>query len=206
MTTFYIIRHAEKEKGDFYNPLLRHQDEPVSQVGRQNAIRLWSYLCDKQISTIYISAYQRTRQTIEHVAAQSGISPVIDERLNEIDNGCFDGLSEEEIQRLYPEIWKVFIERSADFRFPEGETGEEASQRIASLLEEKQQTHRNENLIFVSHEGWIRLLMCHIMDLPVYRRWDFHYDFCGITEIGYQPLYQSWKLIRFNQKLSMLPT
>ena len=136
MTTFYIIRHAEKEKGDFYNPLLRHQDEPVSQVGRQNAIRLWPYLCNKQISTIYISAYQRTRQTIEHVAAQSGISPVIDERLNEIDNGCFDGLSEEEIQRLYPEIWKVFIERSADFRFPEGETGEEASQRIASLLEE----------------------------------------------------------------------
>lgn len=200
MTTCYIIRHAEKEKGDFYDPHLRHQDEPISQTGRQKAIRLWPYLRDKQISAIYISAYQRTRQTIEHVAAQLGITPVIDERLNEIDNGCFDGLSEEEIQRLYPEIWKAFVERSADFRFPGGETGEEANQRIASLLEEKQQAHMNENLIFVSHEGWIRLLMCHIMDLPVYRRWDFHYDFCGITEITYQPLYQSWKLIRFNQK------
>jgi broad specificity phosphatase PhoE len=205
MTTCYIIRHAEKEIGDFYNPLLRHQDEPISQKGGQDAIRLWSYLCDKEISAIYISAYQRTRQTIEHVAIQSGISPVIDERLNEIDNGCFDGLSDAEIQRSYPETWKAFFERSADFRFPEGETGEEARQRIASLLEEKQQTHLNENIALVSHEGWIRLLMCHIMELPVYKRWGFHYDFCGITEITHQPFYQSWKLIRFNQKLPKLP-
>ena len=28
--TVYIIRHAHKEKGDFYNPRLRHQDEPIS--------------------------------------------------------------------------------------------------------------------------------------------------------------------------------
>ncbi len=32
--TFYIIRHAHKEQGNFYNPRLRHQDEPISQAGR----------------------------------------------------------------------------------------------------------------------------------------------------------------------------
>ena len=42
----------------------------------------------------------------------------------------------------------------------------------------------------------------HILKLPVYRRWDLYYDFCGITEINYQPDYGTWKLIRFNQKLS----
>jgi broad specificity phosphatase PhoE len=45
-------------------------------------------------------------------------------------------MSDEAIQQQYPDIWKAFLERSADFRFPEGETGEEARQRIADFLEE----------------------------------------------------------------------
>jgi broad specificity phosphatase PhoE len=201
MTTFYIIRHAHKEKGNFFNTRLRHQDEPISQKGQKEARKLWAYLCNKQISAIYVSGYLRTGQTIEYVAAQSGIMPVIDERLNEIDNGLLDNMSEQEVQQRYPNFWKAYRERSADFRFPGGETGEEACRRIADFLEEKRQTHSAENIIVVSHEGLIRQLMCHIMGIPVYKRGNFYVDFCGITEITYQPEYQSWKLIRFNQKL-----
>ena len=201
MTTCYIIRHAEKEKGDFYNPHLRHQDEPISQKGREEARKLWSYLCNKEIEAIYISGYLRTAQTIEYVAQQSGITAVIDERLNEIDNSSIEGMTDEAIRETYPDIWNGFRDRSSDFRFPEGETGEEAKARIAGFLAEKQQIHQNENIVVVSHEGLIRLLICHIMNIPVYERWNFHFDFCGIMEIMYQPDHNDWKLIRFNQKL-----
>jgi broad specificity phosphatase PhoE len=191
MPVFYIIRHAHKQLGDFYNPRLRHQDEPISQQGQEETLKLWPYLCDKQISAIYVSGYQRTGQTIEYFARQSGITPIVDEQLNEIDNGCIEGLSDEEIQHRYPEVWRGFRERSADFRFP----------RIANFLEEKRKAHSTENIVLVSHEGLIRILMCHLMKLPVYQRWNFQVDFCGITEITYQPEYKSWKLLRFNQKL-----
>ena len=201
MPIFYVIRHAQKEKGDFYNPRLRHQDEPISSIGQGEALKLWPYLWDKGISAIYVSGYLRTAQTIEDAAKKLGITPVIDERLNEIDNGCIEGLSAEEIQQKYPEVWRGFRERSTDFRFPEGETGQEARQRIAAFLEEKRQLHSKENIILVSHEGLIRVLMCHLMNRPVYQRWEFHVDFCGILEIAYQPDYKTWKLIRFNQKL-----
>ena len=201
MPTFYIIRHAHKELGDFYNPRLRHQDEPISEVGREDSLKLWSYLCDKRISAIYISGYLRTRQTIEYVARQSGITPVVDERLNEIDSGFIEGMTEEAIRETYPEVWRGFRERTSDFRFPEGETGEEACQRIASFLDETRRLHADENIVLVSHEGLIRLTACHVLGLPVYRRWDFQHDFCGITEISFQPAYGNWKLLRFNQKL-----
>lgn len=199
--TIYIIRHAEKEHGDFYNPHLRHQDEPISQKGQEQARKLWSYFCDRQISAIYVSAYQRTRQTIEHVAQESGIAPIMDERLNEIDNGDFDKLSEEEIKQKYPDIWNAYRARSSDFRFPGGETGEEVRARIAGFLEEKRSLHASQNIIVVCHEALIRLLTCYVMDLPVYKRWNFYVDFCGITEISYQQEYQAWKLIRFNHIL-----
>lgn len=200
--TIYMIRHAHKQRGNFYNPHLRHQDDPISPHGQEQARQLWTYLSDKGISAIYVSAYKRTLQTIEYAATQLGVRPLVDERLNEIDNGCFERMSEEDIQVRYPEIWKAYRERKADFRFPEGETGQEASQRIADFLEEKRQAYQNENIVVVSHEGLIRLTACYILGLPVFHRWNFQYvDFCGVMEIAYQPQDQSWKLIRYNQKL-----
>ncbi len=198
MTRFYIVRHAEKEKGDFYNPRLKHQDQPINPKGRADSQKLWAYFSDKQVAAIYVSGYQRTGQTIEYVAKQLGITPIIDERLNELDSGDLDPLSDEEIQERYPDFWKAYRERTADFRFPGGETGEEACHRIADFLEEKRGAHDAGNVILVSHEGLIRQLMCHIMGLPVYKRGNFQVDFCGIMEITYQPEFNNWKLIRFN--------
>lgn len=51
--TVCIIRHAHKEKGNFYNPRLHHQDPPISQQGQQESRKLWSYLCEKAISAVY---------------------------------------------------------------------------------------------------------------------------------------------------------
>ena len=111
-------------------------------------------------------------------------------------------MTDEQIQQTYPDVWQAFLSRSADFRFPDGETGAEAQQRIVDFLEEKRQQHDSANILIVCHEGLIRLLMCTILDLPVYKRGNFHYDFCGISEISYQPAYRTWKLIRFNQVCS----
>ncbi len=199
MTTLYIVRHAAKERGDFFNPRLRHQDEPISAQGQIAAQKLCSYFDGKAITAIYISEYQRTRQTAEPVAQQLQLMPIVDARLNEIDNGRFDGLTDEQIQQTYPDVWQAFLSRSMDFRFPEGETGAEAQRRLVDFLEEKRQQHTSENIIAVCHEGLIRLSICTVLDLPVYKRWNFAYDFCGIMEITYVPEYAIWKLMRFNQ-------
>ena len=38
---FYILRHADKEQGKFYNSRLRHQDEPISQRGCGDSLKFW---------------------------------------------------------------------------------------------------------------------------------------------------------------------
>jgi broad specificity phosphatase PhoE len=201
--TVYIIRHAEKEKGkgEFRVPGLPHQDQPLSPQGWEQSRRLWDYLCDKQITAIYVSRYQRTGQTIEYVAQQLGIAPVTDGRLDEIDIGVIGPMSDEEVQEKFPDFLKAFTERTGDFRFPGGETGEEACRRIAGFLEEKRAAHAGENIVFVTHEGLMRQLLCYIVDIPVHKRDIFYVDLCGIMEVDYQPKFNNWKLIRFNQKL-----
>ena len=194
---WYILRHAEKEKGDYYNPLLRHQDEPISIQGRVEAQQLWAYFSAKPVARIYVSQYLRTGQTIEYVANKIGLSPITDERLNELDTGALEGLTDKQVQQKYPEIWNAFREKDHDFQFPGGESGEAARGRIESFIKEKQGF--KEDILLVSHEGLIRLFLCHILGLPVYRRWDFQVDFCGIMELEYQADNENWKLIRFNQ-------
>ena len=120
-------------------------------------------------------------------------------RLNEIDNGLIDSMPDEQIEQTYPDVWKGFMQRDHDFHFPGGECGEDARSRIVSFTNEKQRD--NEDIIVVCHEGLIRLWICHILGLPVYQRWDFKVDFCGIMEIEFVPEFSKWKLIRFNQVL-----
>ena len=197
--TWYILRHAEKEAGDFYNPELRHHDEPISRKGREQAEKLVAYFADKEISKIYVSAYQRTAQTIAPVALHFNLPPVMDERLNELDNGLFERATEEELRQKFPAELQALRARKAGFRFPEGETGEEGLQRIVDFMEEKRVQHGDENIIIVAHDGLIRLLMCHVTDMPVTGHWNFIVDYCGLTEIYYEPEFGTWKLVRFNQ-------
>ena len=56
----YIVRHADKEVGDFFNPVLNHQDQPISKKGIRESKELVSYFSGKEISDIYISSYIRT--------------------------------------------------------------------------------------------------------------------------------------------------
>jgi broad specificity phosphatase PhoE len=194
----YIVRHADKVWGGYYNPHLRHQDEPISQKGRQGAQKLVEFFANRPISTIYVSAYQRTLQTAEFVAQLFRLTPVIDERLNEFDNGLIEGLTDLQVKESYPEVWQAFQARSSDFRFPSGETGAEAQARIAGFLQDQRLRHGDDDILVFSHDGLIRTLMCSIFQLPVYARWNFYVDFCGITEIVSQPGPFPWKLIRFN--------
>jgi len=197
--TFYIIRHGDKEKGEFRNPELPLNDQPISELGQAQARALVDFFADKEIAHIYVSAYQRTRQTIAYVAEHFGLTPVMDERLNEINIGRFEGATEDEVREKFPTEWQAYRERSSDFCFPEGESLGEAQKRVVEFFEEKQELHADENVIVVCHDGLIRSLMCHVMNIPVYRRWNFHVDTCGITELMYQQDYGAWKLIRFNQ-------
>jgi broad specificity phosphatase PhoE len=195
----YLLRHADKEKGDFYNPHLRHQDRPLSERGRQEAQKLAGSFADKKLTAIYVSGYIRTRQTIEAVAENFQIVPAVDERLNEIDNGLVDEMTEQEFQQAYSEEWIAYKAHRADFRYPGGETGMGAQSRIIDFMEEKQRQHRGENILVVSHDGLIRLWMCHLLGIPVYKRGDFQVDLCGLTEVQFLEDEGRWKLIRFNQ-------
>jgi broad specificity phosphatase PhoE len=98
MTTWYIIRNAEREPGEFYHPELRIHYNPITVKGHFDSLKLYSYFSGKSIATIYASEYQRNLHTISPTAKMSGIEPALDGRLNEINNGLVGWMPDQEIQ------------------------------------------------------------------------------------------------------------
>jgi broad specificity phosphatase PhoE len=96
-----------------------------------------------------------------------------------------DGMNEQEFKDAYPDVWKQYDARIADFRFPGGEMGQDVRARISEFLEEKLNIHEKENLLIFSHDGLIRVCKTYLFDIPVYRRSDFKIDLCGLTQFEY---------------------
>ena len=66
VTTIFIIRHAEQVATDAKDP-------PLADAGRARAHALLHALKDANISGIFASQYERTRQTVEPLATALGL-------------------------------------------------------------------------------------------------------------------------------------
>lgn len=191
----YLVRHADKEEGEHYGPELRLNDQNLSEAGRAQALRLLDCFDGIGIDTIRASRYRRTSQTASFLAHERGIGIRVDPRLDEIDIGELDRLKDDEIRVRYPDFWRAYTERTADFRFPGGESGEEAGARIHEAFLE---LDLEGNHLLVAHDGIIRALLCRVLGLPAHRRHLFRIGLCSVTRLEYQSDFGSWAIAEMN--------
>jgi broad specificity phosphatase PhoE len=83
LTTFILIRHAEKDMTQSTN------DPDLSPEGKKRAERLAALLNEGEVNAIYSTPYKRTRQTVEVLAKAKGLK-IEDYQVNK----------EEEIDRM----------------------------------------------------------------------------------------------------------
>jgi broad specificity phosphatase PhoE len=190
----YFIRHGEKETTADINPVIGHTDPPLTKIGFEQAISLVEYFKDVKVDFVYASEYLRVQQTAEPLSKAKSIPVKVDRRLNEIDNGLIETMTEEDIRKSYPAFWNDFFEHKHDCRFPGGETGEEVKERQNAFLEEIRKI--DGTYLLFCHDGFIRILMCNLLGMPVYHRYRFKCDYCGITEVLLEN--GEWKINRFN--------
>ncbi|HET8752759.1 MAG TPA: phosphoglycerate mutase family protein [Salinimicrobium sp.] len=69
MTTYYFIRHAEKDVSDPANA-----DPVLNEKGQKRAEKWAEVFSEVPLDMIYVSQYQRTRQTAEPIAKAHNIS------------------------------------------------------------------------------------------------------------------------------------
>ncbi len=161
----YLLRHGEIEMGPVWR-FVGQIDLPLTETGVKQA-RWWrDNLAQTPFDRIHASDLERSRQTAGIVAeAQSPPVQTMTE-LREIDLGQWDGLTREEIGERFPDQWEKRGGILLNNRLHGGESFADLQARVVTIYEHiiKQP---DANVLIVSHAGVNRVILCHILGMPL---------------------------------------
>ncbi len=167
-TTIYLVRHASHDR--LGKTLCgRMPGVVLGESGLAEAAELSERFASEPLAAVYSSPLERARQTAEAIAALQNLTPEIDEDLNEIDFGEWNGRSFEALHG--DDAWRRWNRARMHARPPGGETMLEAQVRAARFLSSAHAQHPEGAVVAVSHGDVIKAALAHVLGLPL----EFHH-------------------------------
>ncbi|WP_373898967.1 histidine phosphatase family protein [Haloimpatiens sp. FM7315] len=162
-TTLLLIRHGETE----WNTLGKFQgckDINLTEEGIFQATLLNKKI-QNSFDYIYTSPLKRAIDTSNIICANSSLKPEIYTNLREINFGKWEGLTLNEMKKLYPKEFQVW--RNDDKIAPL--CGGDLSLKLASLRAKKAildiiEKHKSKRIVVVTHGGLIRAGLIGLFD------------------------------------------
>jgi 2,3-bisphosphoglycerate-dependent phosphoglycerate mutase len=166
-TELLLVRHGQTD----WNLEGRYQgksDVALNEAGRRQAERIAEDLAARRIDAIYSSALSRSLETARAIAARHGLEAIPDPRLNEIDQGEWEGVVVTEIAERHPELFAQWGRDPRGVRPPGGESIREVHDRVIGAVEQIARRHPGGTVCLVSHKTAIVVIRSHYrgLDLP----------------------------------------
>ncbi len=171
-----IVRHGQAkcnlEPSTYSNGKL----DELTRKGVVQAENAGKALKNYELSIIFSSPLRRNFHTARIINKNHNLEIIKDERISEVDFGIWKGMNKEEVKKRYPEIYHKRQESRYSFRIPDGESYEDIGKRVNNFLKHLKKNYES-NVLVVTHEAVIRLIMKNLFDMKV----DKNYDNCSIT-------------------------
>ncbi|AFZ71159.1 phosphoglycerate mutase, BPG-dependent, family 1 [Caldisphaera lagunensis DSM 15908] len=162
MPILSLLRHGESLWNE-ENRFTGWVDVPLTNKGREEAIRAGLLLKKYKFDVAYTSKLQRAIETLDLVMLTLGYSiPVIkDEHLNERHYGDLQGLNKEETARIYGEDQVKLWRRSYKVRPPNGESLEDTQKRTVPFFKNTimLDLKNGKNVLVVAHGNSLRSIV-----------------------------------------------
>jgi alpha-ribazole phosphatase len=91
----------------------------------------------------------------------------ISENLMESNFGVWENKTFDEIQKHFPKQAEKYLKHPLSFKFPEGESLKDIKKRVKHFIEKelKKKLMENKNILIISHEGIIKLIIMLLLNL-----------------------------------------
>ena len=186
MSRLLLVRHGETELNSAERYWGR-TDVPLSAVGLRQAERLRHRLATEKINAVYSSDLRRAALTAETIASRHKLNVIICPELREIDFGQLEGLTFDQISQLYPEVTRLWIERSPKLKYPDGESTYQLNNRVSIFRRRLKKHAEEETILIVAHSGVLRTLACQLLGLEPRHLWQIRLDLASLTVIEAHP-------------------
>jgi alpha-ribazole phosphatase len=179
-TLIDLMRHGEPVGGIRYRGQI---DDPLSDTGwRQMRAALGK---ERPWDLIISSPLSRCLAFAEDLSRESGLPLEIDARLQEIGFGEWQGKTREEITQYDPGLVQRFYRDPTTYR-PDGAEGlAEFRHRIVEAVNDILNRHSGQHLLIICHAGTIRMVLGHILDIPLSNLFRIKVANASLTRIEY---------------------
>jgi len=150
---YLVMRHGEAEsniRGIVSSKLETSEAYPLTAKGRKEAETVGAKFKKETIDVVACSPFARTKETAEIVARAVGFDVediVVDERIQEIDTGVFDGRSVAEYRDHFSTMREKFEKRPL-----EGENLIDIKRRVMAFFDEMEAQYKGKTILIVTHE------------------------------------------------------
>ena len=166
MTAVFVLRHPETT----WNVAHRYQgrlESPLSTEGQVQARLVPRLFAGHMLDAVYSSPLQRALVIAQDIAKRTSAELRTDQRLTEIGQSSWEGLTLSEIQVRYPELYEEWYMRPDRVRFPRGETVQEVQSRARSVMHDVYARHPSGNVVVVTHSVVIQVLVAEALSLDL---------------------------------------
>lgn len=144
------------------------------------------------LRAVYCSGLSRARRSAEIVARPFGLEPVVVEALRERSFGAWEGMTWSEIAERFPEEFEAWAHNPLRYSPPGGESTLEVCQRVVKAFDELLQ---DGSFAVVAHGGVNRVLLCHLMGIPLENIFRIEQDYASVNVIEFQEHYPLVRLL-----------
>lgn len=196
-TKIIIVRHGESS-GNLEQRVRGRAEFPLNENGRAQARATAETLKNENIACVYSSPLERASATAKIIAETGGFPMLTEERFNNMTYGSWEGRAKDDLQRLYPEAWQVWITRPEDLKIDSAETFDEAQARSLAALNYLTGKHAGKTFAIVSHRGLIKPMICGVLGMVKPYFWRLQVDNSSISVITHSAR-QGYTLVELNK-------
>jgi phosphoserine phosphatase len=185
MTKLILTRHGhvegikpERFRGRIELPLTEIGVKQAEATARRIA------LVSKPVA-IYTSPMGRSIATAKAIGAATQMRVKIDERLNDIDYGAWQGLTRNEAASKWSEEIAAWYRTPQLASPPGGETLQVVSARVIAAIHEILRRHPHGLVVVVGHDSINKVILLHALDLPLSHYWNIKQDPCAVNELDF---------------------
>ncbi len=175
----FLIRHGDSRQ-DAVKRYIGQTDPALNADGIQQAQWCRRQLASVDFSHMYSSDLKRCRQTA-HIITREDFSKVhMTTRLREIHLGAWENQPVDDIRKRFPEAYQQRGKQLDTYPPPGGESFSDLTQRIIPFFE--QIAGQNDgNILIVTHAGVNRVILCHILGMPLINLFRLEIPYGSIT-------------------------
>ncbi len=166
MTTFFLVRHAERDSDPDLLPG-RAPGIRLTEHGRAQAEWIAEVLGGHNVGKVVSSPLERAIETAAPLARVTGRGVIVAEAFNEIDFGSWTG---RRVADLEPDpVWRNFNRFRSGTRIPGGELAGEVQNRFVRELLRLRADEPDGCVACISHADPIRFALMHFLGAPIDR-------------------------------------